>query len=162
MKDVLQEIVEELDKLGSMDEAIALAIDLEEKGRAYYLDKASEMKNPGAVNIYNFLAGEEKKHLEYLIKYRDSREVPEMEHHVPEFKESLMEEFSDEEMQEIGILLGALRFEHKSEFFYMEMAKRAEDENQRKFFEDVAAAERIHYSIIDDLLGAASGFRMQT
>ncbi len=44
----------------------------------------------------------------------------------------------------------------------MEMAKRAENNDQIKFFEDVAAAERMHYRIIDELLGAATDFRMQT
>lgn len=162
MKDVLQEIVEKLDQLGSMDEAIAMAIDLEEEGRTYYLDKSSKMKNQAAISIYNFLAEEEKKHADYLRQYRDSKETPEIDFHIPDFKASFAEEFSSEDLQEIGILLAALRFEHRSEFFYMEMANRAEDDVQKKFFEDVAAAERIHYSIIDELLSAATDFRMQT
>jgi rubrerythrin len=162
MKDVLQEIVKELDGLKSMDEAIAMAIDLEEEGRAYYLDKSSKMKNQAAISIYKFLADEEKKHAEYLQQFRDSGETPNIEFHVPEFKASFTEEFSNEDLQEIGILLAALRFEHKSELFYMEMANRADNEKQVNFFEDVAAAERIHYSIIDELLSAATEFRMQT
>ncbi len=162
MKDVLHEIVEKLDQLKSMDEAIAMAIDLEEEGRAYYLDRLSKMKNPAAISIYKFLADEEEKHAQYLKQFRDSKETPEIDFHIPEFKASFTEEFSNEELEEIGILLAALRFEHKSELFYMEMANRAENENQVKFFEDVAAAERMHYSIIDELLEAATEFRMQT
>ena len=162
MRDVLHEIVEELDKLESIDEAIALAIELEDEGREYYLEKSAEMKNRTASDLYVFLADEEKKHATYLKQYRDSKKAPAVEFHYPEFKASFTEEFSDEKLEEIGILLAALRFEHKSEYFYMELAKRSDDEDQRKFFEDVAAAERLHYKIIDELLDAATEFRMQT
>lgn len=162
MKDILHEIAEELDHLDSLDEAIALAIELEEEGMAYYSEKASVMKNETASRLYVFLAGEEKKHAGYLKQYRESKKVPEVEFNYPEFEASFSEEFSDEKLEEIGILLAALRFEHKSEYFYTELAKRAEDDDQRIFFEKVAAAERGHYIIIDELLGEATQFRMQT
>ncbi|ETA67749.1 MAG: hypothetical protein PWQ51_1430 [Methanolobus sp.] len=162
MKDILQEIAEELDHLKSLDEAIALAIELEEEGMAYYSEKASVMKNATASKLYVFLADEEKKHAGYLQKYRESKNIPEVEFTYPKFEASFSEEFSDEKLEEIGILLAALRFEHKSEYFYMELAKRAESEEQKVFFEQVAAAERGHYMIIDELLDDATQFRMQT
>ncbi|WP_319509030.1 ferritin family protein [uncultured Methanolobus sp.] len=162
MKDILHDIAEELDKLKSMDQAIGMAIELEEEGMEYYAEKASLMKNETASKLYVFLAGEEKKHAEYLKQYRESKHIPEVEFTFPKFKASFTEEFSDEKLEEIGILLAALRFEHKSEYFYMELANRADDEEQSLFFEKIAAAERGHYQIIDELLGAATEFRMQT
>jgi rubrerythrin len=162
MKDILHEIAEELDNLKSLDEAIALAIELEEEGMEYYSEKASVMKNETASKLYMFLADEEKKHSGYLQQYRESKNIPEVEFTYPKFEASFSEEFSDEKLEEIGILLAALRFEHKSEYFYMELAKRAESEDQKVFFEQVAAAERGHYRIIDELLGEATQFRMQT
>ncbi|WP_094226671.1 ferritin family protein [Methanolobus psychrotolerans] len=162
MKDILHEIAEELDKLKSIDQAIALAIELEEEGMEYYSEKASVMKNETASKLYIFLADEEKKHSGYLMQYRESKQIPEVEFIYPKFEASFTEEFSDEKLEEVGILLAALRFEHKSEYFYTELAKRAEDDEQRAFFEKVAAAERGHYMIIDELLGAATEFRMQT
>ncbi|MDG6243017.1 MAG: ferritin family protein [Methanolobus sp.] len=162
MKDILKEIAEELDQLETLDEAIALAIELEEEGMAYYSEKASVMKNETASKLYMFLTEEEKKHAEYLKQYRDTKKVPEVEFSYPKFEASFTEEFSDEKLEEIGILLAALRFEHKSEYFYTELAKRTDDEEQRIFYEKVAAAERGHYMIIDELLDAATEFRMQT
>ncbi|MDY0387003.1 MAG: ferritin family protein [Methanolobus sp.] len=162
MKDILQEIAEELDQLKSMDQAIGMAIELEEEGMKYYSEKASMTKNEAARELYNFLANEEKKHAQYLEQFRESKQIPEVEFSFPKFKASFKEEFSDETLKEIGILLGALRFEHKSEYFYIELADRADNEEQRLFFEKIAAAERGHYQIIDELLAAETEFRMQT
>jgi rubrerythrin len=162
MKDTLKEIADELDQLGSIDEAIAMAIELENEGREYYLEKASSMSNAVARDLYTFLAEEEKKHAEYLRQYREQKKAPIVEFDYPDFKASFAEEFSGKKLEEVGILLAALRFEHKSEYFYAELAKRADDEDQRIFFENVAAAERGHYRIIDELLEWATEFRMQT
>lgn len=162
MKDILHEIAEELDQLKSMDQAIGMAIELEEEGMKYYSEKASMMKNEAAREIYKFLAEEEKKHADYLKQFRESKQIPEVEFTFPKFKASFTEEFSDETLQEIGILLAALRFERKSEYFYIELADRADNEEQRVFFEKIAAAERGHYQIVDELLAAETEFRMQT
>lgn len=162
MKDILKEIADELDRLGSVDEAIAVAIELENEGREYYLEEASSMDNATVKDLYMFLADEEKKHAEYLHQYREQKKAPVVEFNYPEFKASFTEEFSGKKLGEIGVLLAALRFEHKSEYFYTELAKRTDDEEQRTFFENVAAAERGHYRIIDELLEAATEFRMQT
>ncbi|MBN2109480.1 MAG: ferritin family protein [Methanosarcinaceae archaeon] len=162
MKDVLHEIADELDRLESMDDAIAMAIELEEEGREYYLEKASAMEHATGTDIYMFLADEEKKHADYLRHLRESSKVPVVEFTYPDFKASFKEEFSDKLLEEIGILLGALRFEHKSEFFYEELAKRATDEEQKKFFKDMEDVERSHYRIIEELLEYATQFRMQT
>ncbi len=163
MKDVLHEIAEELGKLDSIDEAIAMAIDIEEEGMGYYSEKASVIGNEAASKLYLFLAEEEKKHAEYLKQYRENRKIPEIEFNYPKFKASFKEEFSDEKLEEIGILLAALRFERKNEYFYMELAKKSSDDDaQRVFFEKMAAVERSHYMIIDELLDSATEFRMQT
>jgi erythrin-vacuolar iron transport family protein len=162
MKDILKEIADELDQLGSIDKAIAMAIELEDEGREYYLEKASSLNNQAARDLYRFLADEEQKHAGYLKQYREQKKAPVVEFHYPQFKDSFTEEFSGNKLEEIGILLAALRFEHKSEYFYTELAKRAEDNEQKVFFENVAAAERGHYRIIDELLESATEFRMQT
>ncbi|WP_269851556.1 ferritin family protein [Methanosarcina horonobensis] len=55
-----------------------------------------------------------------------------------------------------------MRHERKSEDFYSELAKRAEDENQRNFFQMLSKYERGHYEIIDSYLEDVTQFRMQT
>ncbi|MFA0821431.1 MAG: ferritin family protein [Methanomethylovorans sp.] len=163
MKDVLHEISEELDQLNTLEEAVDVAIKLEEDGRAYYLKKAESMQNPAARELYTFLAGEEKKHAEMLRKFLNGdMKAAHAEHHFPDFTPSLTQEFSDKKLEEIGILLAALRFEYKSEYFYMELGKRATKPEQKEFFEKIAAAERGHYRLIDEMLQNATEFRMQT
>ncbi|KXS44890.1 ferritin family protein [Methanolobus zinderi] len=162
MKDVLHEIAEKLDRLESIDEAIAMAIELEEEGREYYLERASSMEHETGKSLYKFLADEEKKHAEYLRQYRESKKAPVVEFEYPDFKASFREEFSDKTLEEVGVLLGALRFEHKSEFFYEELAKKATDQEQKEFFENMEDVERSHYRIIEELLDYATQFRMQT
>ncbi|MBC7085115.1 MAG: ferritin family protein [Methanomethylovorans sp.] len=163
MKDVLQEISEELDQLSTVEEAIDVAIKLEEDGRAYYLNKAETMTNPAARELYTFLADEEKKHAEMLRRFKNGdKTVSHVEHHFPDFTPSLTQEFSDKKLEEIGILLAALRFEYKSEYFYMELGRRATDPEQKEFFDNIAAAERGHYRLIYEMLQIATEFRMQT
>lgn len=163
MKDVLQEISEQLDKLDTLEEAIDVAIKLEEDGREYYLEKSGSMSNPAAREMYAFLAGEEKKHADMLRKFKNGdMSAAHVEHLFPDFTPSLTQEFSDKKLEEIGILLAALRFEYKSEYFYMELGKRATEPEQKEFFDRIAAAERGHYRLIDEMLQAATEFRMQT
>lgn len=163
MKDVLQEISEKLDQFDTVEDAIDMAIKLEEDGRTYYLEKSESMKNPAARELYTFLAGEEKKHAEMLRKFRNGDKVStHVDHHFPDFTPSLTQEFSNKKLEEIGILLAALRFEYKSEYFYMELGRRSTEPEQKEFFDRIAAAERGHYKLIDEMLQAATEFRMQT
>ena len=163
MKDVLQEISEQLDQLDTLEEAIDVAIKLEEDGRAYYLKRSESMPNPAAREMYAFLAGEEEKHAVMLRKFKNGdKKAAHVEHHFPDFTPSLTQEFSDKKLEEIGILLAALRFEYKSEYFYTELGRRATEPEQKEFFDRIAAAERGHYRLIDEMLQAATEFRMQT
>ncbi|WP_214044073.1 ferritin family protein [Methanomethylovorans sp.] len=163
MKDVLEEISEQLDQLDTLEEAIDVAIKLEEDGMAYYLEKSGSMTNPAAREMYAFLAEEEKKHAEMLRKFKNGdKKAAHVKHHFPDFTPSLTQEFSDKKLEEIGILLAALRFEYKSEYFYMELGRRATDPEQKEFFDRIAAAEREHYRLIDEMLQASTEFRMQT
>lgn len=70
MKDVLEEISEQLDQLDTLEEAIDVAIKLEEDGMAYYLEKSGSMTNPAAREMYAFLAEEEKNMLRCLENSR--------------------------------------------------------------------------------------------
>ncbi len=71
-------------------------------------------------------------------------------------------EFTENNLEEIGIMLGTLRFERKSEYFYLELEKKATEKEEQEFFSKIAKVERGHYELIDGLLDEATGFRMQT
>jgi len=168
MKSAYQETVEEVKNLKGIEEAIALAIEREKEARDFYLQQAALMENPKFKELYEELAAEEVKHLGYLENYRDKKELPEISTAVPS-GQSFSPEFdaSRTKVGEItlgdaGILLAAMRHERKSEDFYSEMAKRVEDEAQKKFFEMLSRYERGHYEIIDSYLEYITQFRMQT
>lgn len=162
MKDIVEEITEELDKFDTMQDAVDMAIKLEEDGRAYYLKHMGTMENQAARELYSFLAEEEKKHAEILKRFKDEDYTGHTNHDFPDFTPLLTQEYSDKKLEEVGVLLAALRFEYKSEYLYMELAKRSSNTEQKQFFERIAAAERGHYKLIDELLEEATQFRMQT
>ncbi|AAM07095.1 TPA: rubrerythrin family protein [Methanosarcina acetivorans] len=168
MKSAYKETIEEVRNLKGIEEAIALAIDREKEAREFYLQQAGLMENPKFKELYEELAAEEMKHLGYLENYRDKKELPEISTEVPS-GQSFSPEFdaSRTKVGEItlgdaGILLAAMRHERKSEDFYSEMAKRVEDETQKKFFEMLSRYERGHYEVIDSYLEYITQFRMQT
>jgi rubrerythrin len=163
MTNILDEINEDLNNIESIEEAIDMAISLEQQGREFYLEKASQIKNPGVKDMYEYLADEEKKHEQYLQQFKKDKQVSPVveEEKAPDFKVSFSSEF-DDRLDEIGVLLGALRLERKSEDFYKQLAEMTGDMEQKQFFKNIASVERGHYELIDGILDSATGFRMQT
>jgi len=168
MRSAYQDVVEEVKNLKGIEEAIALAIERENEAREFYLSKATLMDNPKFKELYEYLANEELKHLGYLEKYRDAKELPVVNTKVPS-GQSFTPEFNQARTKEgeitlgdAGILLAAMRHERKSEDFYSELAKRAENADQRNFFEMLSGYERVHYELIDGYLENLTSFRMQT
>lgn len=168
MKSAYQETIEEVKNLKGIEEAIALAIEREKEARDFYLQQAGLMENPKFKELYEELAAEEVKHLGYLENYRDKKELPKISTEVPS-GQSFSPEFDTSQTKvgeitlgDAGILLAAMRHERKSEDFYSEMAKKVEDEAQKKFFEMLSRYERGHYEMIDSYLEYITQFRMQT
>lgn len=168
MKGAYQNVIEEIKSLKGIEEAVALAIEREKEARDFYLSKAALMDNPKFKELYEHLANEEVKHLGYLEKYRDERELPVISTEIPS-GQSFTPEFDVAHIKvgeitlgDAGILVAAMRHERKSEDFYSEVAKRVEDESLRKFFEMLAGYERSHYELIDSFLEEITSFRMQT
>ncbi|HWR25260.1 MAG TPA: ferritin family protein [Methanosarcina sp.] len=168
MKSPYQDTIQEVENLKGIEEAIALAIEREKEARSFYLQKATSMENPKFKELYEYLAGEEAKHIGYLEKYRDKKELPAISTNVPS-GQSFTPEFDKARIKggeitlgDAGIILAAMRHERKSEDFYSELAKRAEDENQRVFFEMLSRYERGHYEVLDTYLEGITSFRMQT
>ena len=165
MVDILKEISDEIDELKTIDEVLDMAIILEEENRTFYLEKADAIKKAGSHELYEYLADEEGKHVQFLKQYKKDNNIPDVSdelHDIPDFKNSFASEFTLEEMDEIAVLLSALRLERKNEYFYIELARRQEEGKLKDFFELLASVERGHYDLIEGLLDTATGFRMQT
>lgn len=168
MRSAYQDVVEEVKNLKGIEEAVALAIEREKEARDFYQSKAALMDDPKFKELYEYLAGEEVKHLGYLEGYRNKKYLPEISTKIPS-GQSFTPEFDlgrtkggEVTLGDAGILLAALRHERKSEDFYTEVAKRVEDESLRDFFQMLAGYERGHYEIIDSFLDEVTRFRMQT
>ena len=168
MKSSYQETVEEVRNLKGIEEAVALAIEREIEARDFYMQQADLMENPKFKELYKHLAEEEVMHIGYLEGYRDKKELPTLSTEVPS-GQSFSPEFDTARIKGVeitpgdtGILLAAMRHERKSEDFYSEMAKRVEDETQKKFFEMLSRYERGHYEMIDNYFENVTQFRMQT
>lgn len=160
--DVLKDISDTIEKLKTFDDVLDMSISLEEQGREFYLEKVSTIKSAETIGLYNYLAEEEGHHADYLRQYRKDKTSPDIKSSAPDFKTSFSVEFINDRLGEIGVLLAALRFERKTEYFYTELSKRAENEEQREFFDKLASFERGHYELIDGFLGESTQFRMQT
>ncbi len=167
MKSAYQDVVDEVRILKGIEEAIAIAIEREREARKFYLYNSTLMENPKFKELYEYLASEELKHLGYLEKYRDTKELPVVSTKVhsdqsftPEFNPALTNE-SEITLGDTCILLAAMRHERKSENFYSELAKRVEGNAQRNFFEMLSRYERSHYELIDSYLDYITSSRMQ-
>ena len=77
------------------------------------------------------------------------------------FTPSFSKEFTDN-LDELGVLLAALRLERKSEYFYATLAVQANDTAQQKIFETFATWEREHYDLIDYMIEDATRFRVES
>ncbi len=168
MKSSYQETIDEVRNLKGIEEAVALAIEREIEARDFYMQQADLMENPKFKELYKHLAEEEVMHIGYLEGYRDKKELPTLITEVPS-GQSFSPEFDVGQTKvgkitlgDAGILLAAMRHERKSEDFYSEMAKRVEDDTQKKFFEMLSGYERGHYEVIDSYLENITQFRMQT
>lgn len=67
-----------VDRSTSPEEAARLALKQEQKARQYYEECAKIMQNPGAKRMFEFLAGEEKKHEALIQKEIDENFLSEM------------------------------------------------------------------------------------
>ncbi|MDQ1253527.1 MAG: hypothetical protein QG646_2699 [Euryarchaeota archaeon] len=168
MRSAYQGVVEEVKNLKGIEEAIALAIEREIEARDFYLSKAALMDNPKLRELYEELASEEKKHIDYLETYRSKKELPVVTTEMPS-SQSFTPEFNQARTKggeitlgDAGILVAAMRHERKSEDFYSELAKRVEDKDLEDFFRMLSRYERLHYEMIDEYLEALTSFRMQT
>ncbi|MDW5550908.1 ferritin family protein [Methanosarcina sp.] len=168
MRSTYQNVVEEVKNLKGIEEAVALAIERETEARDFYSSKAALMDKTQFKELYEYLANEEVKHLGYLERYRDQNELPVTSTEIPS-GQSFTPEFDmgrikggEITLGDAGILVAALRHERKSEDFYLEVAKRVDDESLKNFFEMLAGYERSHYELIDQFLEEITSFRMQT
>lgn len=147
----------------TVNDAIDLALTIENQGQLFYSEKARSAISIEARELFIYLAAEEAKHIEYLNDFEKTGEASVVSSILPvEFTLSFMREFTGEKPGEMDVLMGALSFEQKNEHLYRELAARTDDPDQKTFFTTMTSFEHKHLELIDGFIDAATRFRMQT
>ncbi|MDQ1280517.1 MAG: hypothetical protein QG670_1780 [Thermoproteota archaeon] len=161
---ILEEVFKSLDEYFASQnddiiKGLTIGIELETKGRSFYLAKYQEFKN----DVFNFLADDELQHLKAL---ENVKEIIERRGQWVEVRKVQLKNLGRPKLFEGGqtepkiadesstrsILLAALSAESKSEEFYNRMAEKVKDEDAKKFFTALANLERRHFEIIRNQL----------
>ncbi len=165
IRDVMKDVEEIVGRLNNLDDILTMAVSIENEGKEFYEKRAMETDYGSARDLYNYLAKEEGKHAAYMKAYMTGDDVPAItasEIGDITFTPSFSKEFTDKNLDELSVLLAALRLERKSEYFYTKLASLTDDKGQQEMFNGLAAFEREHYELIDYMIEASTQFRMQT
>lgn len=153
----------------NFEEAILTALELEERAKQIYLEKADELKSAIATNIFTMLAKEEQGHIDYLNKqlayWKETGEVNDekLESAFPqkafleEKLEGLVKKTDPADADnEVAIFKMALEIEIKISKLYRELVATL-PENTRFLFEGFLEIEECHEAIIQAEISSAVG-----
>lgn len=163
IRDVMKDVEEIVGRLNNLDDILTMAVSIENEGKEFYEKHAMETDYESARDLYNYLAKEEAKHAAYIKAHMaggDASAITANDVGDITFTPSFSKEFTDN-LDELGVLLAALRIERKSEYFYTTLASQANDKGQQKMFDELAAFEREHYDLIDYMIETAMHYRVQ-
>ncbi|NQE54974.1 hypothetical protein C5S29_15455 [ANME-1 cluster archaeon GoMg3.2] len=136
--------------------ALEIAMELEEEGKKFYMDASEKATNAFAKEMFGSLAKDEDLHLEKVKaiykKLKEERAWPKMVTAIgdvvttkavfPEDVKDLTEEDISESVKVLGI---GMEMEEKSILFYNELAEKATDHFEARFYLALAHEERGHY-----------------
>ena len=134
------------------------AAQTERDGRAFYLQAAAEASNRLAREMFEALAAEEAKHLEYIEALMAKRKVE----HVPSTlqahiktlftaaPEALRAKVKATETDRKAVAF-ALDIERKSYDFYMKWKDQADSESVRELCRELAEQENFHYRLFNQM-----------
>lgn len=140
----------------SEQEILALAISLEEEHGRIYADYADGLKDafPASAKVFADMAEEENTHRRWLIELYQRR----FGNHIPLIRRQDVKGFVRHEPLWMVRPLGldkvrkqAEAIEYETRQFYERALERTTDANQRKLLGDLAAAEREHVSLAQQL-----------
>ena len=131
----------------SWAELLRLAVEMEERGREFYLALAGRAEDPEARRTLEQMAAEEEDHATVFSRRLSGREV-----HLPEemrgYLEALLADLARRAPAGIkdpgqGLAL-AVEMEKDSILFYTELAAAVEDEEARRILHEILRAEKLH------------------
>ena len=139
-------------KLGSL---IDIAIEREEEAYDFYMGLCNRIEDESVNDTLKFLAGEEQKHKEFLVNYRDGRYGPDSLRltDVVDYKiaEHLEEPDMKKDMDSKDVYLVAAHRELKSYNFYKALADLHPDGEAKKMLLKMANEEMKHKEKVEYL-----------
>lgn len=134
------------------------AMKMEKEGESFYLILASNAMNKGLKEIFTLLAKEEKKHYQIFKAMKEENKTQFQDLAFLSvvkniFKTMKVEDpFFDGNLGQKEAFIKAQELEKKSEEFYLEKSKQATDLEQKTNFLKIAAEEKQHYWLLDNLI----------
>ena len=152
------------DEFKDQKEALALAIEMENKGHGFYKQTAEKATDEMTKKVFEFLANEELKHITTIKRFYEA----EIAGTTTDFKSVLGEETPEKAKQAIVKLFEGLNkkapvdkpdleaykfsrdFEKNGEKFYRQAVDKSTEPNVKKLFEFLVEEEVRHFQMIDD------------
>jgi rubrerythrin len=151
------------------------AIIFEEEGMAFFQDRAQGAPSVLERNLFTSLAKDEAGHKAYLVRMRDDLlkqntvdALPEVdEDHVMNVRDIFQKSMDgvndpyEYQNEELEILTGAMEVERRGFHLYNDAAKSVTSDRAKAIFENLAAEEQNHYSLLKntyDYMADPEGF----
>ncbi|MBL7188257.1 MAG: ferritin family protein [Phycisphaerae bacterium] len=141
------------------------AMQMEKDGEDFYYQLAQQTPNKGLRTILEMLATEEAKHYKAIEEMRSARPelaettvLSDAKNVFAQIKES--KESFDFDLGQIELYKKAQELEQKSMGFYSEKAHEVEEEHQKEIFLKLAAEEKKHYFLLENIIEYVSRPKM--
>lgn len=141
------------------------AMQMEKDGEDFYYQLAQQTSNKGLRTIFEMLAAEEAKHYKAIDEMRSARPklaettvLSDARNVFAQIKES--NESFDFDLGQIELYRKAQDIEQKSIDFYSEKAGEVEFEYQKELFLILAAEEKKHYFLLENIIECVSRPKM--
>jgi len=134
------------------------AINMEADGEAYYRELAEKANDSGLATILSMLADQERRHGQILRRMRDETDAEIPAAGILNDAKNVFVAMKEADNQfnfhisQIDLYKKAQEIERKSEHFYIEKAEEVEVPAQREIFNKLAAEEKEHCFLLDNII----------
>lgn len=146
-------------------EPLSIALKLEQEGREFFRQAAEKFESELAKQTFEFLAGEEDKHIERIEEYYHSIEQT-GETGLPRLRKEATQERLNEFESRMALLRDgikptasdidayeyALKFENGAEEFYAKCLAESSDPHIKSFYKWIIQEEEVHSRILESCL----------
>ncbi len=136
----------------------ALAMQIEQEGRAYYLQIASRTRNNGLKTILTWLADEENKHYHIFERLKENHTARLQASAILADAKRIFAEMKPEvsdaplEPKQLDMYQAAQKLEEKSREFYLAQAQGVADASLKDMLLAIAEEEKKHYFLLEHII----------